>query len=142
MIRKRGKIKTADRTTCSKCESPDGNFRNGWCRKCHNAAIYNHRKKHPEKYAYYGLKTSLKVKYGITIEQKHILLFEQRFQCAACKARLYPDRHTHIDHCHNNGAIRGILCRDCNLSLGHMKEDSKRLRMLADYIDKFKKKEE
>jgi len=41
-----------------------------------------------------------------------------------------------IDHCHDSGRVRGILCKDCNLVLGWMKDTPARLRALADYLER------
>ena len=43
----------------------------------------------------------------------------------------------HVDHNHNTGVVRGLLCFHCNLILGHAKDESARLRAAADYIDAF-----
>lgn len=40
-----------------------------------------------------------------------------------------------IDHCHDSGKIRGILCGPCNSSLGYAKDDAERLRKLATYVE-------
>lgn len=42
----------------------------------------------------------------------------------------------HADHCHATGAFRGWLCGACNFTLGHAYNDPKRLRALADYLEK------
>lgn len=39
------------------------------------------------------------------------------------------------DHDHSSGAWRGRLCGRCNIGLGHFKDDSKRLRRAAEYIE-------
>lgn len=39
----------------------------------------------------------------------------------------------HIDHDHETGAVRGMLCSGCNTSLGHLKEDIDRILGLAEY---------
>jgi len=55
---------------------------------------------------------------------------EQQDSCAICgdKARL------EIDHCHRTGHIRGLLCRRCNLMLGHAMDSPEILKRAADYI--------
>jgi hypothetical protein len=40
-----------------------------------------------------------------------------------------------IDHCHESGKIRGLLCKDCNLILGWVKDDIKRLQAMVDYLE-------
>jgi hypothetical protein len=39
------------------------------------------------------------------------------------------------DHNHGTGKARGILCRNCNLAIGNMKDDPVRLRKAADYLE-------
>ena len=56
--------------------------------------------------------------------------------CDVCGTRTTTRRGMAIDHCHVNGHVRGILCKDCNLVLGWMNDDPKRLRALADYLDR------
>jgi hypothetical protein len=41
----------------------------------------------------------------------------------------------HFDHCHKNKHFRGWLCFGCNAALGGVKDSSKILRKLADYLD-------
>lgn len=61
----------------------------------------------------------LKAKYGITPEHYDSLLAKQRGRCAICSA----EATLVVDHDHSNGAIRGLLCHDCNLGLGRFKDD-------------------
>ena len=42
------------------------------------------------------------------------------------------------DHDHATGKPRGILCRNCNVALGNMQDNPKRLRYAAEYLEKFK----
>ena len=41
-----------------------------------------------------------------------------------------------IDHCHESGGVRGVLCHPCNIALGCMKDDPGRLRAAAEYLEK------
>jgi hypothetical protein len=40
-----------------------------------------------------------------------------------------------VDHCHQTGKVRGLLCRDCNLSIGHMKDSVERLKAAIKYLE-------
>lgn len=39
-----------------------------------------------------------------------------------------------VDHDHNSGAIRGMLCNHCNRGLGHFRDDPTLLEFAAQYL--------
>lgn len=69
--------------------------------------------KNREKYAREYL---LRKRYGLTIEQFDLLVEEQMGVCPVCLGYLGDDPC--IDHDHETGKVRGVLCRKCNLMLG------------------------
>lgn len=75
--------------------------------------------------------------YGLTIQSWEKMFYEQGFACAICKSKTSAKFGWATDHNHKTGKVRGILCSNCNTAIGQMKEDSKRLRLAADYIDKY-----
>jgi len=75
----------------------------------------------------------LKRKFGLTIEGYNALLGSQGGRCAVCGRE--PGRsNLHVDHDHNTGKIRGLLCFRCNGGLGQFKEKPARLLRAADYL--------
>lgn len=67
----------------------------------------------------------LKYKYGITAEQWDAMFAAQGSCCAACRsADPKHKRGWHTDHDHNTGAVRGILCHRCNVTLGNLGDDA------------------
>lgn len=70
-------------------------------------------------------------KYGLTVAQYDAILVSQQGRCAACSAAV---RHLQIDHCHETGVVRGLLCPGCNSALGHARDDVARLLGLIDYL--------
>ena len=79
---------------------------------------------------------ALKANYGITVEDVERMLNEQHHSCKICglfegdapKCRLY------VDHDHKTGKVRGLLCQNCNNSLGHAKENIETLLAMIQYL--------
>lgn len=63
------------------------------------------------------------------------MLNSQNHTCAICK-RHDSKRALHIDHCHKTGNVRGLLCHNCNLTLGRMDESIENLISAAEYLKK------
>lgn len=76
----------------------------------------------------------LKTVFGISVEEFDAIIEQQGGGCAICGASKNTDgRQLHVDHCHNEGFIRGVLCADCNLGLGKFADDPERLERAASY---------
>lgn len=62
------------------------------------------------------------LKYGISLLDYERMAKEQGGKCKICdkkpKKRKLGHRNLHIDHNHDNGKVRGLLCNRCNSSLG------------------------
>ena len=82
------------------------------------------------------LKSNLK-KFNITPGEFYKMSRLQNDKCKICyiktKERLY------VDHDHNTGLIRGLLCRNCNSGLGFLKDDYKTILSAANYLEEASK---
>lgn len=65
----------------------------------------------------------LKRKYGITVEDYEAMLTAQEGGCAICRAPEPEGQSLHVDHDHDTGAVRGLLCFNCNAGLGKFGEN-------------------
>jgi hypothetical protein len=74
---------------------------------------------------------------GITATQYLELLRQQDGTCAICGERESNDgRETlSVDHCHQTGAIRGLLCAHCNRGLGMFRDNRTLLLAAVDYLE-------
>ena len=63
----------------------------------------------------------LEARYSLSREEFYKLLDEQDGRCAICLTHL-PKGTAVVDHCHETGVVRGLLCTPCNLGLGHFKD--------------------
>lgn len=76
-------------------------------------------------------------RYGTTREFILGLFKGQAGRCAICgKEMKMASRTCHIDHCHETGVIRGLLCGQCNVGLGMFQNSAILLRKAAEYVEK------
>ncbi len=75
----------------------------------------------------------LKIAYGLSPAGFDALLERQRGVCAICDR---PDKSgtLRVDHCHDTGAIRGLLCHHCNTMLGHVRDRRMILARAIEYL--------
>lgn len=76
--------------------------------------------------------------YGMTLDDFDRMWDQQGGNCASCFVCLEHDDPFHIDHDHKTGAVRGILCPPCNLTVGHGRESPDLLRKCAAYLERVK----
>lgn len=75
-------------------------------------------------------------RYGITKEDYANLLEIQENKCAICRNEFTKTKHTHVDHCHTTGKVRGILCSSCNRGLGFFYDNIQSLKNAVNYLSK------
>lgn len=74
--------------------------------------------------------------YGMTPEQYSELLRSQGGGCAICGACVdKTGRALAVDHCHETGKVRGILCGQCNTGVGNLGDNPSLLRRAAAYVE-------
>jgi len=81
------------------------------------------------------LKNALKRYYNITLETFNKMFESQQGCCAICGThQLELKRRLCVDHCHDTGKIRGLLCDACNKGIGHLNDDTVRLQKAIQYL--------
>jgi hypothetical protein len=77
----------------------------------------------------------LRREYGLTVQQFEAMLEVQGGRCLICRNPPRSGAHLHVDHCHNTGKIRGLLCFGCNGGLGAFRDDIGRMRAAIAYLE-------
>lgn len=101
-----------------------------WCRACSRAYANSRR----EKDALIKYKSNIMRNFGVTLEFYDYTLKTQNGGCAICKGVNANGERLAIDHCHETGRVRGLLCSNCNLGLGYFKDDLERLASASMYL--------
>jgi hypothetical protein len=81
---------------------------------------------------------ALRKKYGLTIEQFEQMKTAQQNRCAICGNIFKNSLDTNIDHDHETGKTRQLLCSKCNFALGMLDENYEKTIKLSNYIRKWK----
>jgi len=102
----------------------------GACKVCHNEKFNTPGKVRRQNYA----------RYGLTEQEVQAMFAAQKGVCASCGnpetaivKRTGKPKMLHIDHDHETGTVRALLCQDCNIALGHLRHNSKRIQALFSY---------
>lgn len=94
-------------------------------------------REHKEYRKDYAWKLLLKNKYGITPEGYNALFEKQRGKCAICGAHQSEFvKRLYVDHNHNTGRVRALLCVNCNMLIGHAREKLSILMGAIEYLKK------
>jgi len=75
--------------------------------------------------------------YGLEKEDFESMLEGQQNKCAICEFEFHDESKStrpHIDHCHDSGDVRGLLCNNCNTGLGQFKDDPALLSSAIEYL--------
>lgn len=81
-----------------------------------------------------------KERYGITYDEYCNMLKEQNHKCAICGVDEVDSRSKKlcVDHDHETGKVRQLLCHNCNCGLGHFKDSLVGLSKALEYLIKHK----
>jgi len=99
------------------------------------------REQNPES----DVRKHLRRKYGMTLEQYNFLFEKQKGLCALCRKPETTKRNSKsdsperlaVDHCHDTGRIRGLLCFKCNTAVGSIGDDEESARRVVEYLGSY-----
>ena len=81
-------------------------------------------------------------RYNITVAEIEALIKETGNRCGICRVHAEDIKHSAfsynplvIDHNHNTGKVRGLLCPNCNVGLGHFKDSPEYLSLAINYLE-------
>ena len=111
------------------------------CKACDNKARQKWSEKNPERAHLSQRQRNLKHRFGVDLEWYEEQFKKQNYSCAICESKTNKtagDRqfwNFSVDHCHDSGKIRGILCNNCNRALGLFQDNFELLKKAADYLE-------
>lgn len=84
------------------------------------------------------MRARLRAKFGMSIEQFYERLKAQGGKCALCDVEVgwkeSGKKKAYVDHCHETGRVRGILCPKCNTGIGLLRDCPKMLEKAIRYL--------
>lgn len=88
-------------------------------------------------------KQKLRSTYGLQWDEYLQMYDDQLGKCAICKKDIGLDANhktdrPYVDHCHESGKNRGLLCMHCNTGIGHFKDRVDVLAAAIEYLNAYK----
>ena len=122
---------------CGEDKSSDEILKTGpWKTMCRACAILIGDLDHPSWQRAYGIQYS----YGLDYKDYLSMHTKQHGSCEICSMPIAKFKNddgvptAHVDHDHETGEVRGLLCRGCNTGLGMFKDDPTLLDAAIDYL--------
>ncbi len=96
------------------------------------------REKNPEAFKLNIRKAHLQTTYGLTLEDYDNMLNDQNGSCAICGTTDTGKwKHFCVDHNHNTGEIRSLLCKSCNFLVGTVEGKRELLNSAKHYVERY-----
>lgn len=115
------------------------------CKVCDNIAVAAYRVKHKDRQRKQQRESNWRFKYGLEREDFEKMWENQEGKCPICFVGLVnieingdpvnKGNTACVDHCHESGKVRGILCAKCNKALGLLHDDLDFIQRAYDYIE-------
>lgn len=97
------------------------------------------RRNNPEKAEQKRRRQLLRKHYGITLEDYDDLMDKQANGCAICGEPCKSGKYLAVDHDHETGEVRGLLCASHNVGLGMFGDDPVLLAAAIEYLKRAQK---
>ena len=138
---------------CSKCKKTKDiscfyphvrDKRRSVCKECHLSLKKQRYAENPEPSRAKNRERQHKVgrwqktrhKYGIGEKEYNELLVKQRGYCAICGVhQTNLKQPLGVDHNHETGKVRGLLCLKCNFAIGYLQEDTRIILAALRYLE-------
>ena len=109
------------------------------CRPCSDVMFKESYRVNGKKWNHKKWKEHIHSKFGITYVEFDEMMEAQDHKCKLCGCKKEDKRNmTHvqlsIDHNHETGEIRGLLCHTCNMAIGMLKDDPVLIKKVLEYI--------
>ncbi len=79
-------------------------------------------------------------KFGITLEEYNTKLEEQNNKCIICSKTVEENgKSLAVDHNHDTGEVRDLLCGNCNAAVGFVQENVVIAKKMVKYIERWSK---
>lgn len=106
------------------------------CRKAGHTLRYTSNKACVGCQPYHTQSHNLGTRYGMSVEEYELRSSGQGHRCAICRETCPTGFRLAVDHNHKTGAVRGLLCINCNKGIGHLKDDPALLQAAINYLRK------
>lgn len=127
---------------CVRCKEDKNSseFYEGYthCKKCQIKYSKSYYKRNTDRSKKARRSWRLKSKYGLTDDEYNQMYISQNKSCAICESKTPGKRVNNfsVDHCHETGVIRGLLCVRCNVLLGRLNDDLEFINKIVKYLKK------
>lgn len=98
----------------------------------YNRYMRERRKRFPKGW---DKKYDMKRRFGITIDIYNEMVVSQGGGCAICRGHNKSGKALAVDHNHTTGKVRGLLCSNCNIGIGNLRDSATLCRLAAEYLE-------
>lgn len=108
------------------------------CIPCHIRLTNERKKKKANEYLEKDRFSALKRNYGLSVTDYNNMLLSQGGSCPICERHQKElDKPLVVDHDHNTGKVRKLLCNNCNVAIGLIEDNVRIANSLVQYLEQY-----